>query len=447
MISACFLTLLRALIIALISTWLAQLVVQGIRFSRAKKRIFYLILCLLPLTVPPLLPAYAYSSFSFNFQTQPILNEILYTALTAAKITPVAVILFLVLPSPVSRSSDFCSSLLKTPTVSPLFKNSHNIVTFYACALLAFHEYEMASLLRIKHWTVVLFNAHAGGLVMNLSGTLKLALVPVITSLTLIAVSFHFLKNCKYKINDPGMDRPKSLPLIISFLLLITLIIPAFIVLSNSLSGFSDALSNSWMLNEFINSLSITAVSTLCCFTLAAGITRVNKTLSLFIVIPGLLGSLVLGIAFIYLFNAPLLNSLKQSVVPLCLALIVYGMPIALLLIFTLKLMLSSSGALADLLPQSSKPGIKWQVVYIPTLLTSIPVFCFLWFDLTLSSMLAPASVTTLFPRLYNLMHYSENEKLSATVMLTVLIPFILYCILFALGRLWFKATSNAALK
>src|SRR5690606_32882363 len=52
--------------------------------------------------------------------------------------------------------------------------------------LFAFTDFELASLLSIKTWTVLLFDAHAGGL--ELSGSLLRVVVPVCVELTVILI-------------------------------------------------------------------------------------------------------------------------------------------------------------------------------------------------------------------------------------------------------------------
>ena len=117
---------------------------------------------------------------------------------------------------------------------------------------------------------------------------------------------------------------------------------------------------------------------------------------------------------------------MNTTAVPLALALILYGMPLAVLMQIVKKKSTDESALhAAELLPGQSRKNLLWQLKRLPAILFMLPVFCFIWFDLTLSSMLAPASMPGIFPRLYNLMHYNENEKLSATVFIVVFLPVI----------------------
>ena len=438
-------TLIKSLIIGAAATWAAQLLTFQINYLKAKQKVLFIILVLLPLTLPPLLPAYSYSAFSFNFQTQAFYNEILYCLIIAFKVIPIGVILLLLIPTSTSKSATFCEQLLTQNIFSKIYQKSHLLAVFFLVSLFAFHDYEIASLMRIKHWTVVLFNAHAGGLVMNLNGSFRMILLPLITSMALTISSFYFLKKCNGTKSYTSRKNHASL-FIVAFSLICLLIIPLITISSNSLNGFKDILSGNWMQAEIVNSLALTSVTTICCLMISFGVLQFKKTL-LLSTFPGLFGSLILGLLFISLFNLPGLNSVKQTVIPLCLALITYGLPFSILICIALKNFIPAQRTAITLLNKKSQRIIKWDTIHLSSILATLPLFCFLWFDLTLSSMLAPASVTTLFPRLYNLMHYSENEKLSATVILTTLIPFVIYLFLYAVCKTRVYLLSRSSIK
>ena len=447
MISSWALTSIRALIIALAVTLLAQMISSGINYLRGRIKVLSLVCILSPLVIPPLLPAYAYSAFSFNFQTRPFPNEILYFFILVSRLLPITVLIYTMLPPAYSRSSIHCDKLLNKDHIPFIKRAAHHIICFFTVFLFAFNEYEIASLMRIKHWTVTLFNAHAGGLVMNLAGSYKMALLPAFSSLTAITSILLVLKKNEFKGSRTSTKPGLSFLFVSSLSAIISIIIPLTIILLSGFNGFKDAFSGSWMRNEFLNSIIISFLSTACCITVIWGLSKSSKKLSLLLTIPGLFGALLLGLLFIFLFNLPGLNSLKQTIFPLGLSLMIYGFPIALLMTFLFQKQRSQKESQIDLLPNKAASEIKWHHLYFPALLMSMPIFCYIWFDLTLSSMLAPASFTTVFPRIYNLMHYSENEKLSATVLITAILPFLLYFMIFILSRLALKLYNGRTIK
>jgi ABC-type Fe3+ transport system permease subunit len=53
-------------------------------------------------------------------------------------------------------------------------------------------------------------------------------------------------------------------------------------------------------------------------------------------------------------------------------------------------------------------------------------LFCWAYYDLTASSLLAPANMPTAMARLYNFTHYGHSGGLSALILVTVLAPIAL---------------------
>ena len=65
------------------------------------------------------------------------------------------------------------------------------------------------------------------------------------------------------------------------------------------------------------------------------------------------------------------------------------------------------------------------------------------YFDITLSSVLAPPRMPTIFTRLYNLLHYGQNMKLSATILLSILIPVIILAVSVVTSKLAVPMFNN----
>ena len=60
--------------------------------------------------------------------------------------------------------------------------------------------------------------------------------------------------------------------------------------------------------------------------------------------------------------------------------------------------------------------------------------FYLAYFDVTVSKILAPASMMPIMGRLYDLMHYGRDTMLSAYVLVTVAVPFFILALATALG-------------
>ena len=209
-------------------------------------------------------------------------------------------------------------------------------------------------------------------------------------------------------------------------------------VLWGSLDGFSLLFEGQWMRNELLNSLLFTVVASISCWYVTKFIQEhlKNSIVTCILLIPGLCGSLLLGLATIYIFSG--ITFLKSSVIPLALALILYALPISLLMqYFLIRQTKDSTLHAAEILPTDQSNKLIWSIKTLPKILMSFPIFCYVWFDLTLSSMLAPATMPGIFPRLYNLMHYNENGRLSATVFVIVFIPIVIYSFFLIISKLF----------
>jgi hypothetical protein len=163
------------------------------------------------------------------------------------------------------------------------------------------------------------------------------------------------------------------------------------------------------------------------------------------LVVPGLAGSLVVGLVLRALFQQPGFNHLYGTAIPWIVALVVISLP-RLALLQILLFARREEGALhaSTLLAQSSQAaqrGAAWELtwnlrttgVYWTTALAAF----WAYFDVAASTLLAPTRLTPAVVRLYNLMHYGRNASLSTLTTLAVLAPVVL-CVLVAF--LWRRA-------
>src|SRR5262249_21697536 len=78
---------------------------------------------------------------------------------------------------------------------------------------------------------------------------------------------------------------------------------------------------------------------------------------------------------------------------------------------------------LAGLLPRPVNRTLRWMLETRRQAWALFLLFCWGYFDLTVSAMLSPIGVTPVTVRLYNLMHYGHTPVLSALVCATTLAP------------------------
>src|ERR1019366_3547076 len=167
-------TLLRSLIIGVLAVAAARLVRTLLADRRSPVRRAAWILLLAPYFTPVLLTGYAYASFSLSLIHHPIVNTIFYSALLWWKLTPIAAVILHFTPAPISAEAIHCRRLTSQ---SSKFSDwafliraggaGGPVAAFAVVFLCAFAEFEMASLMVVKSWTVALFDAHAGGIALR----------------------------------------------------------------------------------------------------------------------------------------------------------------------------------------------------------------------------------------------------------------------------------------
>ena len=78
---------------------------------------------------------------------------------------------------------------------------------------------------------------------------------------------------------------------------------------------------------------------------------------------------------------------------------------------------------------------LQWSYFRAPQLGIWACGFYLAYFEVAAASILAPASMTPVMVRLYNLMHYGRDTMLSAYVVVVVAAPLLIVGLAFALGR------------
>jgi len=210
-------TLLRSLIVGVLAVPAARRVGTLLADRRRPIRRAAWILLLAPFFTPVLLTGYAYASFSLSLIHHPVINAIFYSALLWWKFTPIAAVILHFTPRqfrlkpfiaggllvaatrqsaaffPSTKSAALCR-VAATPRWLFLIRAgcARGLVAAFAVVFLcAFAEFEMASLMVVKSWTVALFDSHAGGLA--LSESLRRMPGPLMCEAAAIATAFAVL--------------------------------------------------------------------------------------------------------------------------------------------------------------------------------------------------------------------------------------------------------------
>ncbi len=450
-------TLLRSMIVGLLAVAAARLVTTLLADRRQSVRRRVWILLLAPYFTPVLLTGYAYASFSLSLIHHPAVNTVFYSALLWWKFTPIAAVILHFTPSPISAEAMHCRRLT---SASSKFGDwafllragcaRGPIAAFTVVFLCAFAEFEMASLMVVKSWTVALFDAHAGGLALGES--LRRMLGPLLCETAAIATAFVVLGRPKI-IPARRSTGPRSHQWFgwchLSLAFIFVLLIPAAMVLWGTLRGFGLLLENFVLSREIVASLLFAAgastLAGLAAFGLGAAArgrrlaATGGKMILLAGVFAGLLGPLVLSLAVLAAVQLPGLIWLRSTPVPLVLTLGMVLLPMALVLkrvlemsahrsAFHMTTLMKKSRAVRELTWTLSTSGQFWALVLL---------FTWAYWDLTVSSILAPIGMTPVTVRLYNLMHYGQIAALSAMTCAAFAAPISIFLLALGTRRWW----------
>jgi len=413
-----------------------------------------------PLCTPALLVSYTYASLALRLTGTPWLLELFYSALISLKLSPLAVIARRIFPSPVTPEARFCEALIpnrsfasrlgfRLQALTPVPWIAGGLVF-----LLSFSDFELASLLSIKTWSVQLFDAHAGGL--TLSESLQRVPVPLCIQVVIIFTLVLLARR-----TTPGEVAPQNLTAahgwiwpVLGVIALVSSIWPIVKLVGQSLSGWSLLGLREAAGEEVLMSLATALVSTLSIW-LTLGIVR-RKVTRFALVLPGLLGGLVLSLFVLALLHSPLprfvtnpmvhrnwattLGAIGESPLPLIFAETLLLAPVAVLL----WLMLASRhpGEKLHLARMAGSRRLIWELALEPRAVVLGLLFLLSYFEFTAASILAPIQLTPVCVRLHNLAHYGQTSALSAMLLLATLAPIVVLAL--TLGGARFYARQNA---
>lgn len=469
------LTLLRSLLVAALAVAVARQIRPLLADRRQSVRRAAWILLLAPYFTPALLTGYTYANFSLSLIHHPNLNIFLYSILLWWKFTPLAAVILHFTPPPISAEAIHCHRLHSmvgrccraasddrqvVPTLGSKFSEwkflahagcaSGPLAAFAVVFLCAFAEFEMASLMVVKSWTVSLFDAHAGG--MALGESIRRMIAPLACELIAIAVVFTALSRRKNFSTSGAETFGKHRWIAWSHLCLafvFVLLVPAAMLLWGTIRGLPALLENFVLGREILASLLFAAgagcfAATISFFlgTLARGRNigaMISKIILFTALFAGLLGPLVLSLAALAAVQLPGLILLRDTPLPLVFTLGLVLLPMALVLWRVLELTAHRSGLhLAALLPQSgASRELRWRLDTHGKFWALALLFVWAYWDLTASAILAPIGMTPMTVRLYNLMHYGQIATLSAMTCAAFAAPVGIFLLARATRRWW----------
>lgn len=324
--------------------------------------------------------------------------------------------------------------------------------------LVAFQEFELASLIGRPAWTVWLFDAQVGGLA--LVESLRSALFPVVCQLAVLIPLVASLVAARALPSPVRADAaPVSRSISIFFWsfsglgILVTVAVPFLLVGRGTLPGLLALFRNpsQWqtLLREVLIGTGYSTAAAIVGTLLAAWFLHlgrrspVGRAASVAGALPGLFGSLILGLALIRLLQQPYLHLLYKTPLSLTFGLVLFLLPRALFLRLAVWSTRPRTGLhLAALLGDSRSRRARnearelaWQMNGRVEFWSLALLAYWGFLDLTIAYLLAPVTIVSTPVMLYNQMHFGKNAALSARVLVAVLLPALGFCLVCAARR------------
>ncbi|MBW3540958.1 MAG: hypothetical protein KY476_11860 [Planctomycetes bacterium] len=429
---------------------------------------------LAPLFTPGLLPAYAWSNFrvelfgaSLSLVHHPVWNEAVYSLVVAMTAVPAGiVVLYFAPPPPLSAEAAHCRRLLLRADAGLVCRAALELRLWFAgnarsllpagavVFLIAFQEFEIGSLMSVTAgtsstpvtWTGKLYDTQQ--LVPSAGATLRMAVLPVlIEAAVIVPVLAMLVRGGRLPAARAKPPAPPRWPVrIIAWVwaasaLLVVVVLPAATVLEDLPSGLGSLGSQPALGRAVATSVVFALDAGLVAWVAAAvalgwslqrsGGWRFLAPLS--VALPGLLGSLVLCLTVLAVFQRWLPMFYDRPLL-LELALVLFLVPRAMLV----QLLLRASSqreavhaaelleAAPDVERQAAAASVSWRLIGRGRFWAVVLLCHWGYWDLTAPAVLIPAGLDTAPMMLYRLMHYGRNDVYSAMLCLTALVPLVL---------------------
>ena len=449
---------LRSLLIALLAVGFGFYISKTLN-KRANSLIWIIGPLFLCFFIPPIAVAYGYSNISSKLVQQPVLHQSLYVLIMICRLTAPVTILLLFIPKQLSPEGFHCYNLSRSLSSRSSGIASHllflikgstwrYLVAFILVYMLAFSEFELASLMNIHQWSVSLFDSYSQGI--SPLSALRLHFLPFLFQFILLVVFLSMIpsmtgcelpkeiKDIQHSGNLSSLLKTGGIPVSILTCLFffVGVLYPSFVIIKSAIPGFSILFKEFWMLKELVSSLLFAFAASLLSYIIASLLPFLTqkgrlKIILFIVLIPVLIGMLPLSLLVFSLFQLPFFSPLSDAPLPLLVTLTMWSLPFVVILQVIINSFSAdeSTHSARLLLPfsKSKATELLWGFKFKAGFWIFFFVFTLTYFDLTASAILAPASMTTITARFYNLMHYGESEKLSATLCVSIIVPILLF--------------------
>jgi iron(III) transport system permease protein len=411
--------------------------------------------------VPAIIVGYTYKDMALVAQADRASLEALYGGLMLTRLIPLATLVLWLAPWAFSREAMACYSLVAWrkfwPSLRFWLSGPARVpaLAFSLVFLFAFGDFELASLLYVKSWTVTIFDSQVGG--KPVSESLLLALPAVSCQMAvLLFVGFAFYRTLGFgvgprtpagRIEGVGFWAGWAWILVPACALVIA---PVLATGARAVIAFALLTYDSAMLREIGASVIFAGIAAVCAWVLAGWFSRARfgvwsgtrAASALVLCVPGLLGGLVLGLCGQWLFQCPGVSHLYDTPIPLAIALTFLLFPFALLLRVLLRATRPGESLhAARMLRASTSMDVRrdgarmvWELQRRGAFWAAALVFWLAYLELSASAILMPTGMTPVSVQLYNQMHFGRIPTLSAIACVAVAAPIAL---VLTAGMVW----------
>ncbi len=436
-----------------------------------------------PLLTPAALVGYAYGSLWALAVPYPALNEALYSTVLLMRLTPVAVGVWLLAPSPpidpaaaharrlsadtsrVRGVASFLSFLIRSRLRTGLLAAS-------AVFLLAFSDLEMANLFHASagrttiaySWTIWVFDNQV--LAPTLTHALRSIVVPMAIQMAVLLGAMELLTLTRgewagtgFSLREggapvapseprveggaqstPRLGRSLALPVTWAYVVvavLFTSILPLVLVSIDALRGVATLPKHDWYLDLLRNSVMygvLAAIGALGLAWVALRVRRGRWWVVLLVCAPGLLGSLVLALAVQAVIIQPAFDAVYDTPIGLVAAHTLWLAPVAVLLCWSVRVgrvdtSLHSARLLrksAAVRPRRAARRLAWAMRGRPIFWVGAVLFVLAYFEAVAATALYPTGGDPMIVRVYSFMHFNQAFYLSAMVVLMMAVPVVI---------------------
>ena len=446
-------SLARAVLVGVIAVLVSPAMSAWVLRRKPVHKNLALVATVAPFFAPELIVGYCYSTGTFSVVHLPLINCGMYTLLLLLKTLPVGVLAVLYSPGSLVSPVGFHCFQMLPPGRRPWRAKldfwirgplCQRLPVFSFSFLMAYQEFEIASLMSVPSWTVDLFDAQAKAI--QPLDTLRLLLFPLVTICVVVLPVVGLMTRSKGKSLRSAaspVSRGQWLGgVLIASGNLLLWGVPLLAIGEDGLRNFTALTRNTVVFHGFAREIGYALAFAFCAslitiFT-ARGLLRARQTCGgaarvccSAALLPGLTGALSVSLLFFVVIQQGWLIELRSTPVPAVAGLTVFLLPRAVLMLLMFQSQRRSAAiGSAELLSQSRQPHqaasgfrLLWQFEDRALFWTFSTVFFWSFFNLTAASLLMPLSIVPLPTQLYNLMHYGRTMSLSAQTLLSVLVP------------------------